>query len=71
VTGTLFRWMVREEWRLHSHLFGGARFGAFPLVVAALTGVGTWLLPMTGTPMSTVAAGLGLDAGCGRDAVQQ
>ena len=55
---TLFRWMVREEWRLHSHLFGGARFAAFPLVVALLTAVGTWLLPMTGTPTATVASGL-------------
>ena len=73
--------MVREEWRLHSHLFGGARFGAFPLVVAALTGVGTWLLPMTGTPMTTIAGGLvalvaffGLQVGTiglvGRDALR-
>lgn len=81
MTGTLFRWMVREEWRLHSHLFGGARFAAFPLVVAALTAVGTWLLPMTGTPMATVAGGLvalvaffGLQVGTiglvGRDALR-
>jgi len=73
--------MVREEWRLHSHLFGGARFAAFPLVVAALTAVGTWLLPMTGTPMTTVAGGLvalvaffGLQVGTiglvGRDALR-
>ncbi|MDS0281684.1 hypothetical protein [Haloarcula onubensis] len=81
VTGTLFRWMVREEWRLHSHLFGGARFAAFPLVVAVLTGVGAWLLPLTGTPMATVAGGLvalvgffGLQVGTiglvGRDALR-
>ncbi|MDS0258407.1 hypothetical protein NDI56_03165 [Haloarcula sp. S1CR25-12] len=81
MTGTLFRWMVREEWRLHSHLFGGPRFAAFPLVVAALTGLGTWLLSLTGTPPSAVAGGLvalvgffGLQVGTiglvGRDALQ-
>ena len=81
MTGTLFRWLVREEWRLHSHLFGGGRFATFPVVVAALTAVGTWLLPLTGTPIETVAGGLvalvaffGLQVGTiglvGRDALR-
>ncbi|MDZ7688726.1 MAG: hypothetical protein U5J64_08415 [Halobacteriales archaeon] len=29
----LFGPMMKEEWRLHSRLFGGWSFGAFPLVV--------------------------------------
>jgi len=73
--------MVREEWRLHSHLFGGARFGAFPVLIAVLTGVGTWLLSVTGTPPAAVAGGLvalvgffGLQVGTlglvGRDALR-
>jgi len=81
VTGALFRWMLREEWRLHSHLFGGPRFAAFPLVVAALSGLGTGLLTLTGTPTATVAGGLvalvgffGLQVGTiglvGRDALR-
>ena len=81
MTGALFRWMLREEWRLHSHLFGGPRFAAFPLVVAALSGLGTGLLTLTGTPTATVAGGLvalvgffGLQVGTiglvGRDALR-
>jgi hypothetical protein len=77
----VFRWMVLEEWRLHSDLFGGARFGAFPLAIAALTGLATWLLGATGTDTETVASGLvalvaffGLQVGTiglvGRDALR-
>jgi hypothetical protein len=73
--------MVREEWRLHSHLFGGARFGAFPLVIGVLTALGTWLLGYTGTAPTAVAGGLvalvgffGLQVGTiglvGRDALR-
>lgn len=78
---TLLSWMVREEWRLHSELFGGRRFGAFPVVVAVLTGLGTYLLARTGTPPESVIAGLhalialfGLQVGTvglvGRDAMR-
>lgn len=81
MTGALFRWLVREEWRLHSHLFGGARFAAFPLLIGVLTGAGTWLLEFTGTPATAVAGGLvalvgffGLQVGTiglvGRDALR-
>lgn len=55
---TLLSWMVREEWRLHSELFGGQRFGVFPLAIAVLTGVGTYALAITGTPPDAVIAGL-------------
>jgi len=50
--------MFREEWRLHSHLFGGTRFGLFPLVVACLTAGASALLAVTGTAPRTVFGGL-------------
>ena len=78
---TLLGWMVREEWRLHSELFGDRRFGAFPLLVGVLTALGTALLAVTGTPPESVLAGLhalvalfGLQVGTvglvGRDALR-
>jgi len=57
-TRRVFVEMVREEWRLHSRLFGGARFAAFPLVVAVLVAGTTRLLVRTGTAPGTVLAGL-------------
>lgn len=78
---SLFVRMLREEWRLHSELFGGGRFGAFPVAIGALTAVGTWLLGATGTPPGAVLAGMhglvlffGLQVGTiglvGRDALR-
>ena len=80
LTTGLFARMVREEYRLHAELFGG-RFAMFPVVVAALSTAGVWLLGLTGTPPETVAAGLhglvfffGLQVGTigliGRDALR-
>jgi len=76
----VFREMLREEWRLHSELLGGGRFGAFPLLIVALVAGAVWLLDFTGTDPSAVVAGLhalafvfGLHTGSigfvGRDAV--
>lgn len=76
----VFREMLREEWRLHSELLGGARFGAFPLLIVGLVAGAVWLLDYTGTDPSAVVAGLhalafvfGLHTGSigfvGRDAV--
>lgn len=73
--------MLREEWRLHSELFGGGRFGAFPLLIALLSGAGTWMLGATGTEPRAVLAGMhgfvlffGLQVGTiglvGRDALR-
>lgn len=73
--------MLREEWRLHEHLFGGRRFAAFPAAVALLAAGGFALLSYTGTEFGTVAAGLhgllfffGLQVGTiglvGRDALR-
>jgi len=72
--------MVREEWRLHAELFGD-RFAAFPLLVAAVSGLGFWLLTLTAVSTEAVAAGLhglvfffGLQVGTiglvGRDALR-
>ncbi|MFW5935184.1 MAG: hypothetical protein ACOCQL_04975 [Halolamina sp.] len=76
----VFREMLREEWRLHSELLGGGRFGAFPLLIVALVAGTVWLLDFSGTDPGAVAAGIhalafvfGLHTGSigfvGRDAV--
>jgi len=57
-TRRIFVEMVREEWRLHSHLFGGGRFAAFPVLIAVLAAGTTALLVVTGTGATTVIAGL-------------
>ncbi len=73
--------MIREEWRLHTQLFGGRRFGAFPLAVFGLAAVGLPLLSDLGVGRGTVVGGLhvlvaflGLQVGTiglvGRDAMR-
>lgn len=73
--------MVREEWRLHSRLFGGRGFAAFPLVITALAGATYFLLVVSGFSVHEVQHGLhylvvflGLNVGSvgfvSRDAVQ-
>ncbi|AUG49275.1 hypothetical protein BVU17_17025 [Haloarcula taiwanensis] len=73
--------MVREEWRLHSRLFGGSHFSLFPVFICLLVGGAAKLLSVTGTEPRTVFAGLhalvfvfGLHTGSigfvGRDALQ-
>ena len=54
----VFREMLREEWRINTHVFGGRRFAAFPLVIAGIAAGGTWLLTYTGTAVAAVIAGL-------------
>jgi hypothetical protein len=56
-TSDLFVRMLHEEYRLHAALFGD-RFALYPLVIVLLSAGGVWLLDLTGTPLSTVAAGL-------------
>lgn len=56
----LFRRMLVEEFRMHTSLFGTARFLVFPLFVAVVVTGGTWLLGLTGTAMETVVAGIHL-----------
>ncbi|MDZ7702587.1 MAG: hypothetical protein U5J98_11310 [Halobacteriales archaeon] len=55
---TVLAAMAREEWRLHTALFGGRRFGAFPLFVAAAGAGAVWLLVWTGTDPARIALGL-------------
>jgi hypothetical protein len=56
-TWTVFAWMLREEWRLHSYLFGGRRFAAFPLFVLVLSTSAVTALTHTGTDFDAVVAG--------------
>ncbi|MEF8774640.1 MAG: hypothetical protein V5A37_07980, partial [Halobacteriales archaeon] len=78
---TLFRAMVREEWRMHADLFGPRRFAAFPLFVALLTAAGVQFLSVADVELATVVAGVhglvflfGLQTGTvgfvGRDAMR-
>jgi hypothetical protein len=57
-TARVFLEMLREEWRLHSRLFRGRRFGLFPVLVGLLAAGATALLVGTGTGSTTVTAGL-------------
>ncbi|MEF8802409.1 MAG: hypothetical protein V5A38_14475 [Halolamina sp.] len=77
----LFVEMLREEWRLHSRMLGGRRFGLFPLAIAVLVAGAVEMLVFTGTDTWVVFAGLhglalvfGLHTGSigfvGRDALQ-
>ncbi|WP_440772567.1 hypothetical protein [Natronorubrum sp. DTA28] len=57
-TWRLFALLLREEWRLHTQLFGGWRFVLFPVVIAALTVGATVALLETGTADGTIVTGL-------------
>lgn len=41
----LFVGMLKEEWRVHSTLFGSVSFALFPVLIAAITFMGSALLP--------------------------
>ncbi|MFB6218510.1 MAG: hypothetical protein ABEH77_04920, partial [Halobacteriaceae archaeon] len=55
---TVLAAMAREEFRLHSRLFGGRRFLLFPAFVAVAAGFGVWALDRVGTPPSATVAGI-------------
>ncbi|RZH66977.1 hypothetical protein [Natrinema altunense] len=57
-TPRLLAILFREEWRLHTQLFGGWRFALFPFVIALLTVSATVALVETGTAPGTVVGGL-------------
>ncbi|PCR91041.1 hypothetical protein [Natrinema ejinorense] len=57
-TAQLLAVLFREEWRLHTQLFGGWRFALFPFVIALLTISATIALVETGTAPATVVGGL-------------
>ena len=81
VDRTLFVAMLREEWRLHTELFGGVRFAAFPVFVAVLTAAGVLGLQAVDVDVVVTLAGMhalvfafGLQTGSvglvGRDAIE-
>ncbi|AGB31152.1 hypothetical protein C488_01709 [Natrinema pellirubrum DSM 15624] len=57
-TRRLLAILFREEWRMHTELFGGWRFALFPFVIAALAVGGSVALVETGTAPGTVVVGL-------------
>ncbi|WP_049923675.1 hypothetical protein [Halopiger djelfimassiliensis] len=57
-TWLVFRTLLREEWRLHTQLFGGWRFACFPLVIAGLAASAAVALLETGTTPGTIVLGL-------------
>ncbi|AXR78644.1 hypothetical protein [Natrarchaeobaculum sulfurireducens] len=66
VVRTVLVVLALEEWRLHTRLFGGWRFAAFPVLIAGLAIGATVALLETGTAAGTVVLGLhALAAGFG------
>ena len=42
----LFRNMMKEEWRVHSTMFGSVSFALFPFLIFGIAFMGTFLLPL-------------------------
>ncbi|MDS0475166.1 hypothetical protein [Natrinema sp. 1APR25-10V2] len=57
-TPRLLAILFREEWRMHTELFGGWRFAVFPLVIVGLAVSATVALVETGTAPETIVGGL-------------
>ncbi|MFD1563099.1 hypothetical protein ACFR99_06025 [Haloarchaeobius amylolyticus] len=57
-TRRLLAVLFREEWRMHTQLFGGWRFALFPVVIAVLAVSATVALLETGTARGTIVGGL-------------
>ena len=57
-TGTIFRFLLIEEWRLHTQLFGGVRFALFPAMIAGIVAAGAFALAETGYTTGEVLFGL-------------
>ncbi|MBN1431530.1 MAG: hypothetical protein JW931_02025 [Methanomicrobiaceae archaeon] len=51
---TLFTSMFKEEWRMHSTLFGNLNFALFPVLIFAIAFMGVFILPLITTVMDTV-----------------
>ncbi|MBN2734390.1 MAG: hypothetical protein JXQ82_06015 [Methanomicrobiaceae archaeon] len=50
---TLFKAMFKEEWRMHSTLFGNLNFALFPVLIFAIAFMGAFLLPLVHNMMDT------------------
>ncbi|KUG15771.1 hypothetical protein ASZ90_014569 [hydrocarbon metagenome] len=42
----LFTSMVKEEWRIHSTMFGSLSFALFPVMIFGIAGMGSFLIPL-------------------------
>jgi len=42
----LFIAMVKEEWRMHSTMFGSLSFALFPVMIFGIAFMGAFLLPL-------------------------
>jgi hypothetical protein len=47
----LFLNMMKEEWRIHSTMFGSLNFALFPVMILAIAFMGTFLLPLISSTM--------------------
>ena len=47
----LFTNMVKEEWRIHSTMFGSLSFALFPVMIFAIAFMGSFLLPLMRTTL--------------------
>jgi hypothetical protein len=45
----LFTNMVREEWRVHSTMFGSLSFALFPVMIFGIAFMGSFLIPLMQT----------------------
>lgn len=65
----LFFLLMKEEWRMHSAIFGDLAFALFPLMIFAFTFMGSFLLPwigpsVPGGDLAMVVHGIFLVLGC-------
>jgi hypothetical protein len=44
--GKLFWYMMKEEWRIHSIMFGNLSFALFPIMIFGISFMGSFLLPL-------------------------
>lgn len=49
----LFWCMMKEEWRIHSTMFGSVSFALFPVMIGAIAFMGSFLLPLIRTSLPT------------------
>ncbi len=55
---SLLGWMIKEEWRIHSRLFGSWGFAAFPFFIFFLTGGAFYLMIYAGYDVVRLERGL-------------
>jgi len=51
---TIFKAMFKEEWRMHSTLFGSLNFALFPVLIFAIAFMGAFLLPLISSVMDII-----------------